>query len=161
MALDRESSVESASPFPGNDGQERRLTHVIGSDSRLQRAGSGEVGSEQPAEWLWNTLSLSDYIWGSNGVAGNQSLQLIVTHRLQKNYEFRQAAAENLHYLIGRNCFDLSWVTQLGPKAFQHPHHRPSAAGNIAAPWPGLLSGGPMPIPPTGSAGCCRSARRC
>ncbi len=94
-----------------------------------------------------NTLSLSDYVWGSNGVAGNQSLQLIVTDRLQKNDEFRQAAAENLHYLIGRNCWDLSWVTQLGTKAFQHPHHRPSGADNIAAPWPGLLSGGPNAHP--------------
>jgi endoglucanase len=94
-----------------------------------------------------NTLALSDYIWGSNGVAGNQSLQLIVTDRLQKNDEFRQAAAENLHYLIGRNCWALSWVTQLGTKAFQHPHHRPSAADNIAAPWPGLLSGGPNAHP--------------
>lgn len=37
-----------------------------------------------------NTLSLSDYIWGSNGVAGNQSLHLIVTDYLQKNDEFRQ-----------------------------------------------------------------------
>ncbi len=90
-----------------------------------------------------NTLALSDYTWGSNAVAGNQSMQLIVTDRLQKNDEFRQAAAENLHYLLGRNCWDLSWVTQLGTKAFQHPHHRPSGADNIAAPWPGLLSGGP------------------
>ena len=94
-----------------------------------------------------NTLSLSDYIWGSNGVAGNHSLQLIVTDRLQKNDEFRQTAAENLHYLIGRNCWDLSWVTQLGSKPFQHPHHRPSAADKIAAPWPGLLSGGPNAHP--------------
>jgi endoglucanase len=37
----------------------------------------------------------------------------------------------------------LSWVTQLGRKAFEHPHHRPSGADNIAAPWPGLVSGGP------------------
>ena len=94
-----------------------------------------------------NTLALTHYIWGSNGVAGNQLLQLIVTDRLQKNDEFRQTAAENLHYLIGRNCFDLSWVTQLRSKAFQHPHHRPSAADNIAAPWPGLLSGGPNTHP--------------
>ena len=94
-----------------------------------------------------NTLSLADYTWGSNGVAGNQSLQLIVTDRLQKNDEFRPAAAENLHYLIGRNCWDLSWVTQLGTKAFLHPHHRPSGADNIAAPWPGLLSGGPNAHP--------------
>jgi len=94
-----------------------------------------------------NTLSLADYTWGSNGVAGNQSLQLILADRLQKNDEYRQAAAENLHYLIGRNCWDLSWVTQLGTKAFQHPHHRPSGADNVAAPWPGLLSGGPNAHP--------------
>ena len=94
-----------------------------------------------------NTLSLTDYSWGSNGVAGNQSLQLLVTDRLQKNDEFSHTAAENLHYLIGRNCWDLSWVTQLGTKAFQHPHHRPSGADNIAAPWPGLLSGGPNAHP--------------
>jgi endoglucanase len=94
-----------------------------------------------------NTLLLSDYVWGSNGVAGNQSLQLIVADRLQKNDDFRHAAAENLHYLLGRNCFDLSWVTQLGRNPFQHPHHRPSAADNIAAPWPGLLSGGPNARP--------------
>jgi endoglucanase len=99
-----------------------------------------------------NTLSPADYVWGSNGVAGNQSLQLIVTDRLQKTDEFRQAAAENLHYLIGRNCWDLSWVTQVGAKPFQHPHHRPSAADNIANPWPGLLSGGPnaRPADPVG-----------
>src|SRR6202167_1468062 len=94
-----------------------------------------------------NTLPLSDYVWGSNGVAGNHSLQLIVTDRLQRNEGFAHAAVQNLHYLIGRNCFDLSWVTQLGSKAFQHPHHRPSAADKMAAPWPGLLSGGPNAHP--------------
>lgn len=94
-----------------------------------------------------NTLSLSDYNWGSNSVAGNHGLQLIVTDHLQKNDDYRQAAAENLHYLVGRNCWDLSWVTQLGTKSFQHPHHRPSGADNIAAPWPGLLSGGPNSHP--------------
>jgi len=94
-----------------------------------------------------NTMALSDYVWGSNGVAANQSLQLIVTDRLRKNEEFRKVAAENLHYLLGRNCWDLSWVTQLGQRPFEHPHHRPSGADNIAAPWPGLLSGGPNAHP--------------
>jgi len=94
-----------------------------------------------------NTLSLSDYVWGSNCVAANQSLQLIVADHLQKKDEFRQAAAENLHYLVGRNCWDISWVTQLGRRPFEHPHHRPSGADNIPAPWPGLLSGGPNARP--------------
>jgi endoglucanase len=94
-----------------------------------------------------NTMAVSDYVWGSNAVAANQSLQLIVTDALQKNPEFRQTAADNLHYLLGRNCWDISWVTQLGRSPFQHPHHRPSGADNIAAPWPGLLSGGPNAHP--------------
>jgi endoglucanase len=52
---------------------------------------------------------------------------------------------DNLHYLLGRNSFSLSWVTQLGENAFRHPHHRPSAADGLDLPWPGLLSGGPNP----------------
>jgi endoglucanase len=87
-------------------------------------------------------------------VAGNQSLQLLVADRLQKSDDFQQTAAENLHYLLGRNCWGLSWVTQLGTNSFQHPHHRPSGADKIAAPWPGLLSGGPnaFPVDPVGKA---------
>ena len=89
------------------------------------------------------TLSLADFHWGSNANAGNQSLLLLVAHRFQPNEATRNAALSNLHYLLGRNCFGVSWVTQLGHRPFQHPHHRPSAADNIPAPWPGLLSGGP------------------
>ncbi len=90
-----------------------------------------------------NTLALDDFVWGSNGVAGNQSLLLGVAHHLEPRAEFAAAALANLHYLLGRNCFGVSWVTQLGTGPFLHPHHRPSAADTVAAPWPGLLSGGP------------------
>jgi endoglucanase len=94
-----------------------------------------------------NSLSLADYHWGSNSNAGNQSLLLLVAHRLQPSNAapntLIDAALSNLHYLVGRNCFGVSWVTQLGLRPFQHPHHRPSAADGISAPWPGLLAGGP------------------
>jgi endoglucanase len=46
-------------------------------------------------------------------------------------------------YLLGRNTFSLSWVTQVGSNPFRHPHHRPSGADRNAEPWPGLLAGGP------------------
>jgi endoglucanase len=99
--------------------------------ARIQTSGYG------------NSLSLADYHWGSNSNAGNQSLLLLVADRFQPNPAAVNAALSNLHYLVGRNCFGVSWVTQLGLRPFQHPHHRPSAADGIAAPWPGLLSGGP------------------
>jgi endoglucanase len=103
-----------------------------------------------------NTLELTDYVWGSNGLAANQSLLLLVALHLktdsQAGPQFLEAAMGNLHYLLGRNCFAVSWVTQVGSNAFQHPHHRPSASDGIAAPWPGLLSGGPKAIPADSTA---------
>lgn len=90
-----------------------------------------------------NTLTAADYVWGSNGVAGNHSLLLLMANHFHANNGFVEAALGNLHYLIGRNCFGISWVTQLGSRPFLHPHHRPSVADHLPTPWPGLLSGGP------------------
>jgi endoglucanase len=88
-----------------------------------------------------------DYIWGSNSVAANQSLLLLIANHFQPDSRAVEAALGNLHYILGRNCFAISWVTQVGTNPFQHPHHRPSGADNIVAPWPGLLSGGPNAKP--------------
>jgi endoglucanase len=93
------------------------------------------------------TLSAEDYVWGSNGVAANQSLLLLMANHLQPQKEAVDAALGNLHYLLGRNCFGVSWVTHVGTNPFLHPHHRPSVADHLAAPWPGLLSGGPNAKP--------------
>ena len=90
-----------------------------------------------------NTLSTHDFVWGSNSVAGNHALLLLMANRMKPNAQYTNAALSNLHYLLGRNCFGVSWVTHVGARPFQHPHHRPSAADAISAPWPGLLSGGP------------------
>jgi len=88
-------------------------------------------------------LTTKDYIWGSNGVAANYGMQLLIANRLRENPMYRQAAMDILDYLLGRNTQSLSFITQVGENAFTHPHHRPSAADGIEAPWPGLLSGGP------------------
>ncbi|MFN2974317.1 glycoside hydrolase family 9 protein [Terriglobus aquaticus] len=90
-----------------------------------------------------NTMEATDYVWGSNSVAANHALLLLMADRFQSDPAAREAALANLHYLLGRNCFGVSWVTGVGVRPFQHPHHRPSQADKIAAPWPGLLSGGP------------------
>ncbi|HEX6804291.1 MAG TPA: glycoside hydrolase family 9 protein [Terriglobales bacterium] len=89
------------------------------------------------------SLTTKDYVWGSNGVAASYGMQLVVANTFSPDPRFVSAALDNLHYLLGRNTFSLSWVTQLGENPYRHPHHRPSGADNNAEPWPGLLSGGP------------------
>jgi endoglucanase len=84
-----------------------------------------------------------DFVWGSNGIAAEYGVHLLIANALSPDPAFVDAARDNLHYLLGRNTFSLSWVTQVGENPFQHPHHRPSGDGRHTAPWPGLLSGGP------------------
>jgi endoglucanase len=89
------------------------------------------------------SLRPKDYVWGSNGVAANYAVELLVANVLTPDPAFMESALDNLHYLLGRNAFSLSWVTQVGDNPYRHPHHRPSGADKNAEPWPGLLSGGP------------------
>ena len=89
------------------------------------------------------SLVATDYVWGSNGLAANYGVQLLVTNALSPDPAFVEIAQDNLHYLLGRNTFSLSWVTQVGAHPYRHPHHRPSGADRNSEPWPGLLSGGP------------------
>jgi endoglucanase len=89
------------------------------------------------------SLGAKDYVWGSNSVAAQYGMDLLIANLLSPDEKFVNAARDNLHYLLGRNTFSLSWVSQVGNHPFRHPHHRPSGAGKSAEPWPGLLSGGP------------------
>ncbi|HWE84952.1 MAG TPA: glycoside hydrolase family 9 protein [Terracidiphilus sp.] len=89
------------------------------------------------------SMQARDYVWGSNGVAAGYGMYLLIADRFVPDKNFRDAARDNLHYLLGRNTFSLSWVTQLGEHSVEHPHHRPSGSGKQPGPWPGLLSGGP------------------
>jgi endoglucanase len=89
------------------------------------------------------SLQPRDFVWGSNGVAAEYGTYLLVANLFQPDAAFVNAAQDNLHYLLGRNTFSLSWVTRVGEHPYQHPHHRPSGPGTQPDPWPGLLSGGP------------------
>lgn len=104
---------------------------------------AGQLIQQSRRSAYGTTLDRKDFGWGSNSTAANQSLLLLVADRFRPAPETFAAALSNLHYLLGRNCFGVSWMTHVGLRPFLHPHHRPSAADKIAAPWPGLLSGGP------------------
>ena len=106
-------------------------------------AAANAIAARTRANPYHVSLKAGDYVWGSNGVAAEYGMELLIANLFAPNPAFADAARDNLHYLLGRNAFSLSWVTQVGEHPFQHPHHRPSGDGQHTAPWPGLLSGGP------------------
>ena len=112
-----------------------RKATVVAADALVAKGRENGYG---------NTMKMEDYGWGSNSAAANQSLLLCMAEEFAPGDADRvEAALNNMHYLLGRNCHDVSWVTQVGRRPFMNPHHRPSVADGIEKPWPGLLSGGP------------------
>ena len=70
-------------------------------------------------------------------------MMLRLANRISPKPEYANAAQDTLHYLLGRNTFNTSYVTQVGSRWPMNPHHRPSEADNVIEPWPGMLIGGP------------------
>jgi len=124
----------------GKDAGDAEAVNAIRQDS-LRAAD--QIVERTAANGYRISLTSRDYIWGSNSVAANYGMQLVVANAFQVNPRYLETALENLHYLLGRNTFSLSFVTQVGANPFRHPHHRPSGADSNPGPWPGLLSGGP------------------
>ena len=100
--------------------------------------------AESPYEVVMGKQA-SDFVWGSNAVAANQSMLLLQAYRITQDIKFRDGALANLDYLLGRNGTGYSFVTGHGSKTPKHIHHRPSEADGVAEPIPGLLAGGPNP----------------
>jgi endoglucanase len=88
-------------------------------------------------------MKSDDYIWGSNNIVLNYAINLLAASELCGDYTYTQGASEALHYIFGRNPFNMSFVTGLGSFYPTHIHHRPSAAYGGEEPWPGYLAGGP------------------
>lgn len=89
------------------------------------------------------SMSDRDFNWGSNSIAGNRGMSLLLGYLATGEESYREAALDQLDYLLGRNPTGYSWVTGYGSHTPMFIHHRPSAADGIDAPVPGFLAGGP------------------
>lgn len=85
----------------------------------------------------------SDFVWGSNSVVLGKAMVLLQAYRLSGKANYKKVALEQLHYVLGRNPTDYSFVTGFGTKTPMHPHHRVSESDGIEQPIPGMLVGGP------------------
>jgi len=91
--------------------------------------------------------AITGYWWGSNGSVVRTSINLAVAALLNPDAagKYHDAIALQLDHVLGRNIYDRSYVTGMGLYPPGKPHHRPSIADSVGAPWPGLLVGGPQP----------------
>ncbi|MCU0452555.1 MAG: glycoside hydrolase family 9 protein [Bacteroidetes bacterium] len=89
------------------------------------------------------TLVPGEFVWGSNSVALNHAMLLLVASKIHGQTSYRDGAEDQLHYVLGVNPHGRAFVTGHGSVRPMAPHHRPSAADGVVEPVPGLLVGGP------------------
>ena len=88
----------------------------------------------------------SDFGWGClSESCCCQALLLLYADKMTGTKKYQRYALQNADYLFGRNATGYCYVTGFGDYSPMHPHHRPSEADGIEAPFPGMLVGGPNP----------------
>ena len=88
-------------------------------------------------------LRIDEYVWGSVINLMNNAMTMVVNFMLTGREDMRNGALSQIDYSLGLNALDLSFVTGLGHRSVQNPHHRPSGADGVDAPVPGFIVGGP------------------
>jgi endoglucanase len=128
---------------------EHRNRLRAGGDAGPARPQLLAVADTLAARWKASPYRVSmvrkEMGWGSNSVILNQAMMLVAAYRLDPRPDYLDAAQSALDYVLGRNGPGMSFVTGVGTRSPLHPHHRPSEADGIAAPFPGMLVGGPNP----------------
>lgn len=91
-----------------------------------------------------------DYYWGFTGVALRYAWVLMEGYRYSGTVAYREAAREQLHYILGRNPMGKVYVTGVGTRPVLHSHGAWNTAGGFTGvadsacrPIPYLLVGGP------------------
>ncbi|TYQ18206.1 UNVERIFIED_CONTAM: dockerin type I repeat protein [Acetivibrio alkalicellulosi] len=121
-------------------------TDFIDQDSDLyKRAKNRFIADAQSILRVWENdgykVALNYYVWGSNKDLADRAMILIFANKLEPDARYHEAVLDQVHYFLGRNANDISYVTDFGQKSAQNPHHRPSAIlGQVV---PGMLVGGP------------------
>lgn len=90
-----------------------------------------------------NLLRYNEYYWGSNSVGLAFAFDLIQAYKITGQENYKSAALDQLHFILGRNPLNLSQVTGVGSSPVKHPYHQLSEMGNFNEPVPGMLVGGP------------------
>lgn len=89
-------------------------------------------------------------VWGSNKMTAEEGITLAHAWYLTGDKRYLRAAVDQLDYVLGRNLFNLSFVTEVGERSVKNPVHIFGRA--VKRTIPGLLVGGPNEVAQDGIA---------
>jgi len=89
-------------------------------------------------------------VWGSNKMTAEEGITLAHAWHLTGDKRYLAAAVDQLDYVLGRNLFNLSFVTEVGERSVKNPVHIFGRA--VKRTIPGLMVGGPNEVAQDGIA---------
>lgn len=125
------------------NGEERSDSALYSSLKQELLAEADRLVKVSARDGYLISLEEEDYIWGSNMLVMNNAMLLLAAEHFSGETAYAECALDHLHYLMGRNVLDISYVTGFGDRPVMHPHHRPSVGDDVELPVPGLVAGGP------------------
>jgi endoglucanase len=89
-------------------------------------------------------------IWGSNKMTAEEGITLAHAWYLTGEKQYLEGALDQLDFLLGKNPFNMSFVTAVGHKSVQNPVH--IFGRSVKKTLPGLMVGGPNNLAQDGIA---------
>jgi len=89
-------------------------------------------------------VALDRYYWGATGGTLALGQVLVLCDQVSPGQlAFEDAALQQMHYVLGRNALNTSFVSGFGSRSPQAIHHAVFANDGLERIFPGLLVGGP------------------
>jgi endoglucanase len=86
-------------------------------------------------------LANNRFIWGSNKMAAEEGITLAYAYQLTQDLRYLNAARDQVHFMLGRNPFNQTFVSGVGTNPVKNVNHLFARVKNIYIP--GLFVGGP------------------
>ena len=119
-----------------SDNKDEALANVM-----MGRMNDGIVKVvENGVEDIYDCTIGETYWWGSNMNILNNAMLLQMTDTINAEEKYKDLAAEQVHYVLGKNGNSYCFVTGYGTLSPEHTHHRPSQF--LGKTMKGMLVGG-------------------
>jgi endoglucanase len=135
MPLATASILSASSNIIGEALQKDALTDIT--------ALAASIAQKSVQDGYRLSVHENEFIWGSNRSVVQNTIILIMADWFTPTPRFKQAAYNQLHYLLGRNPLSMCYITGVGSQSPQNPLHPESMFDNSKEPLPGLMVGGP------------------
>ncbi len=106
---------------------------------KIKLLARANLAVEQATQSNYNNAN-NRFIWGSNKMAAEEGITLINAYKITNDSEYLNAAIAQINYLLGRNHFNQTFITNVGTNFVKNISNLYARAKQIKMP--GLLVGG-------------------